>query len=119
MQAKPQGAFLREEKRHMDRVYQHLDAMSANAREDMVNRRQYVRSGAFEDQDAFTAHSELQGRVTAAREALDSISSQLECDMKWLGEKARAGGRKITNRASAHGNGPRQIFSVQNRKHDL
>lgn len=59
MQVKPQGAFLREEKRHMDRVYQHLDAMSANAREDMENRRQYVRSGAFEDQDAFTAHSEL------------------------------------------------------------
>ena len=76
----------------MDRVYQHLDAMSANAREDMENRRQYVRSGAFEDQDAFTAHSELQDKVTAAREALDSISSQLECDMKWLGEIARAGG---------------------------
>ena len=43
----------------MDQVYQHLDAMSTNARENMENRRQYVRSGAFEDQDAFTAHSEL------------------------------------------------------------
>ena len=52
-----QSDLLREEEKHKNLVYQHLDAMVEHAGSDTKHQQQYVLSGAFEDQDAFAAHA--------------------------------------------------------------
>ena len=57
MTVKLQSEVFRKEEKYKDLVYQQLDAMVEYADGDENRQQKYVLSGAFEDQDAFAAHS--------------------------------------------------------------
>ena len=57
MTVKLQSEVFRKEEKYKDLVYQQLDAMVEYADGDEKRQQKYVLSGAFEDQDAFAAHS--------------------------------------------------------------
>ena len=72
MAVKTQSELLREEEKHKNLVYQHLDAMVEHAGNDMKHQQQYVLSGAFEDQDAFTAYSDFH-RADKRKQSMEQL----------------------------------------------
>ena len=71
-----QSDLLREEEKHKNLVYQHLDAMVEHAGNDTKHQQQYVLSGAFEDQDAFVAHSAFH-RAGKKKQSMEQLRSLL------------------------------------------
>lgn len=65
MTVKLQSEVFRKEEKYKDLVYQQLDAMVEYADGDEKRQQKYVLSGAFEDQDAFAAHSAPCGQKEA------------------------------------------------------